>query len=262
MRPSPASLVAMIALVLALGGSAAAGVNTKSLTKAQVKKIAKQQAKKQVGLAFPVDEPRIADGAVTAGKIADGAVGGDKIADGAVGAGKIADGVVGAGKIADGAVGGDKIADGAVGTTELSRTIPAVRVTKVAGQSIPSGSTTTLVFDAERYDTANMHDNSTDNSRLVAPVDGIYTVTAQVGWAANTTGVRELFIDTADGRVAADGGVPNNIAFRRTLTTQVRLRAGDYVEARVFQSSGAPLLIEKSDQFTPEFSMTWAAPGP
>lgn len=221
-RPSPAILLAMIALVAAVGGSAVAGVATTSLSKVQVKKIAKQQAKKQVKRQFPVEESQIADGAVT----------------------------------------GAKVADGALGTAKFAGSIPTARATNSANQSIPSSTTTTLAFDSERYDTANAHDTSTDNSRLTAPVDGIYAVTAQVNWQQSSTGIRELFLDTADGRIAAENAAPTNTAFYQEVTTQIRLEAGDYVEARVYQSSGGTLSVAKTDQYSPEFSITWLAPGP
>ena len=216
--PSPAVLLAMIALVAAVGGSAVAGVATTSLSKKQVKKIAKQQVKRQ----FPVKESQIAEAAVT----------------------------------------GAKVADGALGTAKFAGSIPTARATNSADQSIPSSTTTTLAFDSERYDTANTHDTSTDNSRLTAPVDGIYAVTAQVSWQQSSTGIRELFLDTGEGRIAAESALPPGTAFYQEVTTQVRLEAGDYVEARVYQSSGGALTVVKTDQYSPEFSITWLAPGP
>ena len=78
-RPSPAILIAVAALVAALGGSAVAEVATTSLSKGEtkkVKKLAKKQAKKfdkkQDKKNFPVDSSQIGDGAVTEAKIAGG----------------------------------------------------------------------------------------------------------------------------------------------------------------------------------------------
>jgi hypothetical protein len=50
-----------------------------------------------------------------------------------------------------------------------------------------------------------------------------------------------------------------------TITTQVHLAAGDYVEVVVLQTSGASLPVAANDvaqEITPEFSMAWLAPGP
>jgi CBS domain containing-hemolysin-like protein len=91
-RPSPAILIAVIALVAALAGSAIADVATTSLDKndtKKVKKLAKKQAKKQDKKQdqrnFPVDSSQIGRGAVSSAKIGDGAVTSAKIADAAKG---------------------------------------------------------------------------------------------------------------------------------------------------------------------------------
>ncbi len=113
LRPSPAILVAIVALVAAVGGSAIAEVATTSKLsnkgKKQVKQLAKQQAKKQDRKQdkrnFPVDGSQIGDGVVDGAKIADGAVDRAKIAGRAVGSGKLADGAVTSAKIADAAKG-------------------------------------------------------------------------------------------------------------------------------------------------------------
>jgi hypothetical protein len=225
-RPSPTIVIAVVALVAALGGSAVAGVATSALSKKdkkQVKRIARNQATKQVDGQFPVDGSQIAGGAVTGGKLA----------------------------------------NGAVGTAKFSRSIPAARVTRTAAQTIPSGTTTTLRFDSERYDTAGLHGNGAANSRLRAPVDGVYEITANVSWEQSDEGtLRELFLVASDsGRIASVDSASTAVPFRQEVTTQARLDAGDYVEAQVFHASPTEIDVEKSDQFSPEFSMTWLAPG-
>jgi hypothetical protein len=78
-RPSPAMIVAMIALCLGLGGSAIAAGD---LTKQDVKKIAKKQAKKQLKANVAGSHVNLADKATTATK-ADNAdkLGGKSAAD-------------------------------------------------------------------------------------------------------------------------------------------------------------------------------------
>lgn len=98
-------VVAVVALVAALGGGAVAGVAITSLNKKekrQVKKIAKKegkrQARKEVGKQFPIDGSKIADGAVSGPKIAAGAVNGPKIADDSIDDSKLTQlGVIGDG---------------------------------------------------------------------------------------------------------------------------------------------------------------------
>jgi hypothetical protein len=239
-RPSPAIVVAVVALVAAIAGTAVAEVATTARLdkkeKKKVKKIARKQANKQIDARLPFGTDDIADGAVSGAKIANGAVN------------------------------AAKVQNGALGTGEFSSSIPAAHVTRTAAQSIPSGFTTTLAFNTERYDTANMHSNATNNSRLTAPVTGIYAVTAQVEWAPDTDGIREVALEK-------NGTVPiarvnavqsSEVPPVQEVTTEVRLQAGEFVRAVVGQdNSGAVALnVTKDPEYTPEFSMTWLAPGP
>jgi hypothetical protein len=96
-RPSPAMMVSVIALFVALAGSAYA---IQKIGSKQIKKNAVTTKKIKDGA---VKEAKLATGAATAGKIADGAVTGAKLGDGAVGTAKLADGAVDKAKLADSA---------------------------------------------------------------------------------------------------------------------------------------------------------------
>jgi hypothetical protein len=152
----------------------------------------------------------------------------------------------------------------AVGTSELSSAIPAVHVTRATAQSIPNASTTTVSFGVERYDTANMHsDNIVLTTRLVAPVDGIYAVTGQLEWEADAGGTVRTALITKNGgaSVAVDAEPPGGLALE-TAATQVQLQAGDFLELKVIQNSGDNLDVVFAPDHSPEFAMTWVAPGP
>ncbi|MGH2993187.1 MAG: hypothetical protein ACRDL1_06595 [Solirubrobacterales bacterium] len=71
-KPSPAIVVAALALVAALAGTAVAGPDAS--TSAINKKKVKQIATKQIDKRFPVGTEDIAEGAVTSPKLADGAI--------------------------------------------------------------------------------------------------------------------------------------------------------------------------------------------
>jgi hypothetical protein len=77
-RPSPALLVAVVALVAALAGTAVAGpgASSSAITKAKVKKIANKQINKRL----PWKTADIADGAITAPKLGAAAVTAPKLA--------------------------------------------------------------------------------------------------------------------------------------------------------------------------------------
>jgi hypothetical protein len=52
---------------------------------------------------------------------------------------------------------------------EVPSTIQRALVTKSAGQSLSAGVSTVLTWNQETYDTASIHDNATNNSRLTVP---------------------------------------------------------------------------------------------
>ena len=75
-----------------------------------------------------------------------------------------------------GAVATAKIADSAVTTTKINNlavtsakigTVSACRVSRSAVQSVANAATTIIAWDTELFDTDNMHDNVTANSRHI-----------------------------------------------------------------------------------------------
>ena len=187
----------------------------------------------------------------------------DSLKDGGLGAADLSPDSVGTSEVAADAVGTDEIIDGSLGTSELSSAIPAARVTNSADESMRDRIGGSLSFDSERYDTADMH-TTTNNARLTAPVAGIYDVSASVTWSSDPDGSRFVGLKKNDATFIAAQTQPA-IAGRPTdqdLSHQVLLREGDYVEVRARQVSNNALAVIKFQETSPEFSMTWLAPGP
>jgi hypothetical protein len=162
-------------------------------------------------------------------------------------------------------VGSSEVTNGSLGTGELSHAIPAARVTRTSAQSIPDSLNTSLAFDQERYDTAGLHDNATNNSRLTAPVTGIYAVTAQFTWGGSAGAGSRFAGVMKNGSTLIARSQELAGDDDENITTQVLLLAGDYVEVVVLQTSGGSLAVAANglaQQITPEFSMAWLAPGP
>jgi hypothetical protein len=221
---SPAIPIAVLALVAALGGVAVAGPATTSVSKKKTKKIAKQEAKKQVNKQLPIEADNLADGAVT----------------------------------------GSKIAAGAIDVSKVANSVPAAHVTNSAAETITDQVAEVLTFNQERYDTADMHSDA-QSSRLTAPVTGIYEVSANIIWAVDATGGRDVYLrknGSAANLVADQQGFASTGALGQSVSAVVRLEAGDYVEVAVTQTSGGNLNVTKTAEGSPEFSMTWLAPGP
>ncbi len=107
--PSPAMLVALLALFVALGGSAYA-------------------VKAATAPANSVVTKSIKKGAVTSLKLAPGAVGTAQLGAKAVGSAQLADGAVGNGQLAAGAVTGSKIAPGTITAGNID--LPSLNIPK------------------------------------------------------------------------------------------------------------------------------------
>jgi len=162
-RPSPAAVIASIALFVALDGPATAArlidggsIKADSITGKQVKDGSLGSADVRNGSlttadlsrkavtalratpAGSVDTPQIAARAVTADKVTAGAIGttaladqgvqATDLADGSVGMNQLAAGAVTSTKIADGAVGGQAIADGSLQTHDVGEFAGSVKV--------------------------------------------------------------------------------------------------------------------------------------
>lgn len=231
-----------------------------------------------------VRTPDLGASSVRTGKIANGQVRGPDIASHAVGVSELdPDAFVSADirdigfgfEIPQNAIQGFEISNGTVSAADLASTLPAVRASHGTLQGIPDGGLPTkLQFDSEVYDTRSLHAVSgANNSRLVAPTDGVYVITAGVEWQddGDRDGWRSLFIhrnglpahlaSSIMAPAPASVTVANSADTHQVVTTQARLNAGDYVELFAFQNSGSAKNILGDSSRDPEFSMAWVAPG-
>lgn len=135
---------------------------------------------------------------------------------------------------------------------------PQARVTKGSAQSINDSTLTALTFDTETFDVGGLHDNSTNNSRLTAPIAGKYRVSGTVDFAANATGLRRARILKNGTNSYADVIVNNNgsgaVQTRIPVTALVNLAAAEYVELQAEQRSTGALNVETD---ATSFEMEW-----
>lgn len=128
-----------------------------------------------------------------------------------------------------------------------------VRATNSAAQSIANNAATQVVeFDYHVYAEGGMHSTTVNNTRFVARARGWYPITAQVEFAANATGQRgarllkngtdQIAYDLRDASAAGTSSV--------SVSTQVLLNAGEWVELRAFQNSGGALNTVQGDGHT------------
>jgi hypothetical protein len=147
--------------------------------------------------------------------------------------------------------------------------IPAASAFRASSdQSIPDDAETPVVYNSDGYDTAGIHpDNINGDSRFTAPVGGIYFVRASVRWASgggpDNRGTRRLKLRTNGGtNEATHEFAPdtNGLPLVHAVSTILPLRAGQFVEAVVKQTSGDDLDIALG--VDSEFQMCWLAPFP
>lgn len=134
--------------------------------------------------------------------------------------------------------------------------------------SVPNSSITTLTWEHEAFDTANMHIaevacQDPNSSRITAPRDGVYLISAGVLWGQNTVGTRYLGINVngigraADEREANAGtGAGGTL---QSVTTAFVLSQGDIVTSEVNQTSGGNLTLGGDDARS-YFSAVWLGP--
>lgn len=120
----------------------------------------------------------------------------------------------------------------------------------------------TVPLDVEIYDSDNGHSTTSNSSRYVVQVAGLYTVTAQAAWASNATGSRSVNIylngNYARGGVLQGPATSAN-SWAGSITADVQLAVGDYVECAVWQSSGAALSMASSTGFGPSLTLRWVS---
>lgn len=136
---------------------------------------------------------------------------------------------------------------------------PAARAYHNANQSIPNGVVTSLAFNSERFDTDNIHDLITNNSRLTCRTAGKYLIVGNCAFEFNSTGARLVEI-TKNGSlylVQVSSNAVTTAGWGTNFSASVieDMNVNDYVELQVLQTSGVAVNILSMANFTPEFMM-------
>lgn len=140
----------------------------------------------------------------------------------------------------------------------LEAPVAAARAYRAGALSIAINAVTAIGLDAEDYDSGGMHDNATNNSRIVAPTPGLYLAMAGASYGQNAASERYTDIFKNGLTVLADtrGNANATSVTDHNVGTPCRLAAGDYIELRMYQSAVNPLPISTGNSST-WLSLTW-----
>lgn len=162
----------------------------------------------------------------------------------------MAQGLTGAPKILDAAFNDDAI-------TQKRILIPKVHVYRNTDQVIPNVTQTSINFDQERYDNDNIHDNTTNNERLICKTAGVYAIFGYVSFRTTAeSSSRELWLFNQAATILDYDLIPeshNNPATLRVYT-EVQLAVNDFVYLSVRQLSGGNLDVFAGNE-SPRFGM-------
>lgn len=145
---------------------------------------------------------------------------------------------------------------------------PAAKLRQSVAQAIPNGAPTALTFNLEDLDAdpdgIGGHSTTTNTSRYTCRYPGWYRVGGGASLAANGTGVRVLswavngtHVAGSDVLLPALAGNSLRVTARSDL---IRLNETDYLELRLYQSSGGSLNTAVTNDEQPTMSVSWERP--
>ncbi len=220
-----------------------------------------------------VTGPKLQDGAVETGKLGTGAVTNQKLSDQAVDKEKIKDGAVDSAQLKEGAVTSQKIGQGAVLAGKLGeRAVTPAAVEAPPGALVSASNVPLAVtgfvcmgkipdFTSVSRNVDGVFDPG-QPSRLTAPIDGIYRVTASLIWPDDPDGTRMLWVrrySSNDTYLSTQSVSSTPVVDQTTdqaLSTDFVMEAGDYVTVTALTCP----ITSFSTITQASFGMTWAGP--
>lgn len=137
--------------------------------------------------------------------------------------------------------------------------VPQVRAYQTGAQATADGVAVAVTFQAQNWDTHEIHSTTVNPSRFTVPIDGRYSISSSVSYSINATGRRSISL-----RINGGAAIIADVAYQAVSGSftmiqnhaEADLMAGDYVEAYALQFSGGALNTLPGEQFT-WLSLRW-----
>jgi len=148
------------------------------------------------------------------------------------------------------------------GNLEHLYSVPRCEAYKSAAQSISGGSWQDVTWDSETFDTASIHDTSTNTERFTLVRDGLWLVVAKVVFASNSTGDRRgrLLLNGAGASTLSQVNLHTASGNTTRFTVQTLAYTStttDYVGLQVYQDSGGALNLSGGSAASTSLSVVW-----
>jgi hypothetical protein len=138
---------------------------------------------------------------------------------------------------------------------KITPALVGARVNKSSDTTLTNNTVTTMLFDAERFDSDAFHSTSVNTGRLTIPsgMGGYYQLGGTLEYAANSTGRRQCRIKRNGANLIAAQSVAADSVTIVQVHSLSLLAATDYVELEGYQDSGGSLVVNALADYTPEF---------
>ncbi len=148
---------------------------------------------------------------------------------------------------------------GVVATTAFAE-LPAARAKATVVQAVPSDTQVAVILDEEELDQPGTVFGS-NATTFVVPTNGVYALSAQLGWAADADGSRRIEIVRNDAAVAVQQVAPVvGSPTTQHLATVARLTQGDEITLQAVQTSGGMLGTADSAAGYAHLALHWLGP--
>ncbi len=149
--------------------------------------------------------------------------------------------------------------------------VPAATIYNTSNPSITSGTSTVVLFDSVRFDTAGMWDR-TDPNRLKARVEGLYLCIANIEYSFHATGGRLVLLianntvvtPAIDGSIIAQDNrqaiTTGSLSTQANVAQVFRFKASEWLNCVAYHEAGTNINVQADGTRSAILSMAWIGP--